>query len=182
MGVNGGCPARQYEGVRRDALSRISGLYKEFNHFCRDYGAGAAEGSVFHRYAHYGIASSSQDGLLGALIMDSLLTPVFSLAANDCGFSAMQGGNGDPFTLQNMSRMSSLVDEYYRDRSCYTDTRLYKKGAGKGTQALLHGPERARPVFAFQAANDAAAPRLEKMEQALARAVRDLERAEIAMR
>lgn len=121
---------------KRSVLGKISGILKEFNKLAAAYGLGqGALAQSLQQSPAIKAASPSQEGLLGSLILDQILTPIFTSLMENMSVNTSQGGvsglvaawdihSADRHTAQDRSKAAN-------------DDGRFKKGAGKGSEALI---------------------------------------------
>ncbi|HRQ59942.1 MAG TPA: hypothetical protein PLO23_00240 [Alphaproteobacteria bacterium] len=125
---------------KRSVLGKISGILKEFNKLAVAYGLGI--GTLTRSLPNspaIKAASPSQEGLLGSLILEQILTPIFtSIMENISTTNTSQGSLvGLVATWDIHSADRHAADQ--RNKAANDDSR-FKKGAGKGSEALIFSP------------------------------------------
>lgn len=119
---------------RQRTSRRLAALCKEFRANGGDFSTLPDSADLQHR--------CSQDGLLGSLILESIISPVFAAVANDLSATPIEDFIANDFPFENIAEE---ISDYYHSKQ------RFKKGAGKGTSALLHGSTGEALSQAFEA-------------------------------
>lgn len=133
---------------KQTILGRISGIFLEFNKLAQLYGISAA--SLQAQTPSYARAKSAagndQEGLLGSIILEQFLSPVFTALAHDMALDASGGTiSGAITTIDMIQADRTKAAEQTRGA---TDDARFKKGAGKGSEALLFSPAKSSGILA----------------------------------
>jgi hypothetical protein len=132
----------KHQGVYSAIWGKLAGLLREFNKLAAQNGVSAAAmAKTLPGPAASALrAANSQEGMLGSLILEQMLTPVFSQIAANFIIDTPQGSVTGTVTAVDILQGADAFDETLDNpvRRANDDAR-YKKGAGKGTEALILG-------------------------------------------
>lgn len=124
-------------------LGKIAGLFREFNKLAAGSGTNVQTLTRNLPSAVKRRAPDAHEGMLGSLILEQLITPVFSQVAADFIVDTPQGSFTGTISALDLIHDAGALDGALEEKTRRaTDDARYKKGAGKGTDALLFGNAR----------------------------------------
>ncbi|MCD8498066.1 MAG: hypothetical protein LRZ85_08330 [Alphaproteobacteria bacterium] len=130
----------EIQALRAGILGKIAAIFKEFNKLAARSGTDITSLTKNLPNATLQKAPDAHEGMLGSLILEQLISPVFSAVAADFMVNTSQGSITGTITavdlFQSASALDETLDPYKRHAA---DDIRFKKGAGKGTEALIHG-------------------------------------------
>lgn len=130
----------QSQTITSSILGKIAGLFREFNKIAAKQGVNVAELARSLPGRPSLKAPDANDGMLGSLILEQLLIPVFSQVSSDYLISTSGGSISGTVMAIDIAQTSDFLDSRENERATRaSDDTRYKKGAGKGTEALLFG-------------------------------------------
>lgn len=140
----------EHQGAYSAILGKIAGLLKQFNTLASQGGLSpAALAKNLPAPAASAVrAANSQEGMLGSLILEHLISPVFSQLAAHFIVNTPQGSFTGTVTAIDVLQGADALDSTAEDRvKSASDDARYKKGAGKGTEALILSNTNNKPIF-----------------------------------
>lgn len=136
-------------GIKAGILGKIAGLFRDFNKLAAHNGTSV---QVLTKNLPVPVkrrAPDAHEGMLGSLILEQLVTPVFSQVAAEFIVTTPQGAVTGAISAVDVMHGADAMDEALdeKQRRAADDAR-YKKGAGKGSDALLFGNPRKQSALA----------------------------------
>ncbi|MCD8562694.1 MAG: hypothetical protein LRY54_01205 [Alphaproteobacteria bacterium] len=140
----------EHQSVYSAILGKIAGLFREFNKLAAQQGVSAQALTKALPAAVKSKAPGAHEGMLGSLILEQLITPVFAHVAAHFIIDTPQGSVTGAVTAVDIMQNADAFDETLSDtlRRASDDAR-FKKGAGKGTEALILGNTKPAHPLAF---------------------------------
>lgn len=124
--------------ARSSILGKIAGLFREYNKIAAQQGVSISQLAKSLPNAPCLKAPDANDGMLGSLILEQLLMPAFSQAAADYLVNTSGSSISGAVMAIDVAEAADIFENSRKAPLQYAaDESRYKKGAGKGTDALL---------------------------------------------